>query len=121
MKKVKAFKNRKDWQGTNFPSEKDSVIIALNALPAKKEKFYSPYVPKHNSNRQKQVIFFAVKQLSALLREITSKHHSDFYYLNCLHLFATENKHEFHENVCENKDFCNIIMPSEDNKIAECN
>ena len=30
----------------------------------------------------------AVKELSALLRGITSKHHSDFYCLNCLHSFA---------------------------------
>ena len=28
---------------------------------------------------------------------------------------------KLHENVCENKDFCNIIMPSEDTKILEFN
>ena len=36
--------------------------------------------------------YLAVKKLSAILRGITSKHHLDFYFLNCLHLFATENK-----------------------------
>ena len=35
-----------------------------------------------------------------------SKHDGDFYYLNCLHSFPTENKHESHKEVCENKDFC---------------
>ena len=34
----------------------------------------------------------AVKKLTALLRGITSKHRGDFYCLNCLHSFATENK-----------------------------
>ena len=28
-------------------------------------------------------------------------------------------KHESHQKVCENKDFCNIIMHFEDNKILE--
>ena len=53
-----------------------------------------------------------VKKLSAFLRGITSKHHGDFYCLNCFHSFATENKHESHNKGCENKDFCNIVMPS---------
>ena len=28
-------------------------------------------------------------------------------------------KHESHKKVCENKGFCNILMPSEDTKILE--
>ena len=57
--------------------------------------------------------YLAVKELSALLRRITSKHHANLYFLNCLHSFVTENKCESHKNVSENKDFCNILMPSE--------
>ena len=57
------------------------------------------------------------KKTPALLRGITSKHHSNFYCLNCLHSFATENRHECHKKVCENKRFCNIVMPFEDTKI----
>ena len=75
---------KKDEGWNNFPSEKDdqkkieknNVTIALNVLYAKKEKIYPAYVSKHNSNREKQVIFLmirneekqhyiAVKQLSA--------------------------------------------------------
>ena len=65
----------------------------------------------------------AVKQLSPLLRGITSKHHGDFYCLNCLHTFAIENKLESQKNVRDNKDkdFCNVIMPFEDTKILELN
>ena len=57
--------------------------------------------------------YLAVKELSALLRGITSNHHGGFYCLNCFHSFATKNKLESHKRACENKDFCNIIMPSE--------
>ena len=38
--------------------------------------------------------YLAVKTLSALLTEITSKDHGDFYCLHCLHSFATEKKLE---------------------------
>ena len=108
----------------------------------KKKKMYPTYVSKHNSNCKKQVIllmvpngkgcetkseeqtrwhYLAVKTLSALLRGITSKHHSDFYYLKCLHSFRTKTKLESHKKVCENKDICNVTMPSEDTKILEFN
>ena len=60
-------------------------------------------------------------KLSALLRGITSKHYGDFYCLNCLRSFRTKDKLESQKKVCENKDFCNVIMPSEDTKILEFN
>ena len=139
--KIKPFINKYNWEGINYPSEKDNCkkfeknngTIALNVLYAKKGKIYSAYVSKHNSNREKQVIlfmisngegqwhYFAVKKLPALLRGITSKHHGDFYYLNCFHFFLTENKLESHKKACENKDFCNVHMPSDDTKILEFN
>ena len=64
---------------------------------AKKGKLYPSYVSKHNSDLKKQVIllmipnreewhYLAVKILSALLIGITSKHHGDFYCLNCFYL-----------------------------------
>ena len=59
--------------------------------------------------------------LSALLRGITSKNNGDFYCLNCLHSFRTKTKLELHKKVCENKYFCNVIMPSADTKILEFN
>ena len=60
-----------------------------------------------------------LKRLSALLRGIMSKYHEDFYCLNCLHSFATENKHESHKKVFENKVFCTVVMLSEETKILE--
>ena len=50
--------------------------------------------------------------MSTLLKGITSKHHWDFYCLNCLHSFKTENK----EN-----DFSGILMLSEKDNILEFN
>ena len=41
--------------------------------------------------------YLAVKKLSTLLRGITPKHCKDFYCLNCLHSFRTENKLKSHE------------------------
>ena len=61
------------------------------------------------------------KKLSTLLRGLTSKHPGDFYCLNCLHSFRTENKLKSHEKVCKNKDFCGIVMSSEKDNILEFN
>ena len=44
----------------------------------------------------------AVTKLFALLHRKSSKHKGDFYFLNCLNSFRTENKS--HEKVCKNKD-----------------
>ena len=38
-----------------------------------------------------------------------------------LSFFCNKNKFQFHKRVCENKDFGNIIMPSDDTKILEFN
>ena len=38
-----------------------------------------------------------------------------------LSFFRNRNKLQSHKRVCENKEFCNIIMPSETTKILEFN
>ena len=58
--------------------------------------------------------YLAVKILAPLSRGITSINNGDFCCLNCFHSFRTESKLELHKKVCENKDFCNEIMPSKD-------
>ena len=65
MTKIKPFTNKYNWKGINFQSEKDywkkfeknNVPIALNVLHAKKEKIYSAYVSKHNSNCERKLLF----------------------------------------------------------------
>ena len=38
-----------------------------------------------------------------------------------LSFFCSRKKIELHQKVCENNDFCNAILPSEDTKILEFN
>ena len=59
------------------------------------------------------------KKLSMLLRGVTSKDHGDFYCLNCLRSFRTENKLKSYEKVCKNKDFGGLVMPPEKDNILE--
>ena len=54
------------------------------------------------SNREKVWHYLAVKRLSVLLTEITPKHYSDFYCLNCLHSLRTKSKLQSYKYVCEN-------------------
>ena len=90
--------------------------MALNILYIKENEICPAYISKINSSYEKQIILLiipkeekegwrspTVKKLSTLLRGITSKH-GDFYCLNCLHCFRTENK---------NKYFCGIVMQSD--------
>ena len=63
----------------------------------------------------------AVKNLSTLLREVTSKHNGDYYFLNCLYSLRTKNKLESHIKAYEKKSFCNAVMSSEDTKMLKFN
>ena len=60
--------------------------------------------------------YLAVKNLSLLLRGITSNNNGDYYCTNCLRSFRTENKLKAHENVCKNHN-CYIKMPEKHNNI----
>ena len=75
------------------------------------------YKSKYNLTRGNQVIlliitggekwhYLTVKSLSALLKEITSKHDGDSYCLNCFHSYRTKEALEKHMKVCEDKDYC---------------
>ena len=61
------------------------------------------------------------KSLSKLFKEITSNNHGDFYCLNCLHSFRTDNALKKHERLCENNDYCSVEMPTKLNKILKYN
>ena len=69
--------------GKNF--EKNNLTVALNVSYAKNKKIYLAYVSKYNSKHEEQVIllmilnrevwnYISVKELSALLRGMRSKH-----------------------------------------------
>ena len=58
------------------------------------------------------------KKTTSIIKRDCIKNNGDFY---CLHSFKTKNKLKSLERVCENKDFCSVVMPSEDTKILELN
>ena len=60
---------------------------------------------------------FGSKKIIHSMKRDNVKHVGNSYCLNCLYSFRTKNKLESHEKVCEKKDFCGIIMSSEDTNI----
>ena len=76
-------------------------------------------ITKHNLKLENQVSllitgskmwhYFVVKGISALSREITTKH-IDYYCINCNHSFSTKNKIKSHEIVCKYYDFCYVLQ-----------
>ena len=86
------------------------------------------YRSRYNLTYEEQIIllmitdgekwhYLTVKNLSGLLRGITSTHYSDFHCLNCFRSYRTKRKLELHKKICENHDYCHIEMPTKNNII----
>ena len=101
-------------------------------MPHNTKKIEIAYKSKHNLTREKRIIlliisngenwhYLTVKNLSRLLRGITSNHDGDFFCLNCFHSNRTKNKLEAHEKICENRDYCHVEMPVNDNNTIKYN
>ena len=65
--------------------------------------------------------YLTVKNLSGLLREITSTHYDDFRCLNCFRSYRTKSKLELHKKMGENHDYCKVEMPTKGNNIIKYN
>ena len=61
------------------------------------------------------------RSLPRLFRGITANDNGDFYCLNCLHSFRTDNALKRHERLCDNNDYCNVEMPIQFNKTLKYN
>ena len=101
-------------------------------VPHKARKICLAYKSKHNSTRENQVIilmitdsgkwhYLAVSNLSGLLRGVTGNHNGECYCLNCFLAYTTKNKLETHKKLYENRDYCYVEMPNEDNEIIKYN
>ena len=101
-------------------------------MPYNTKKINIAYKSKNNLTQERQIIllmisddqkwhYLVVKNLSGLLRGITSNHKEDFYCLNCFHSDRTENKLELHKKIRENHDYCHVEMPTKDNNIIKYN
>ena len=111
ISKLKPFINNYNWKDIEFPSHSkdwrkfacNNKTISLNILyvPYKTKEIRQAYVSEHNNKRNNQVNllmitdgtsnwhYLAIKNISGLLRGITSNHNGDFYCLNCLHSCRT--------------------------------
>ena len=132
VSKIKPYIEKYNWEEIDFPStSKDwkkfecNNEVAHNVLyvPYNTKKINIACRPKNNLTQEKQIIllmirdgqkwhYLVVKNLSRLLREITSNHKEDFYCLNCFHSYRTENKVEAHKKIYENHDYCHEEMPT---------
>ena len=141
ISKIKPFINKCNWKDIDFPAMKkdwkkfeSNNEIALNILhvPHNTKKINIAYKSKYNLTREKQVIllmisngekwhYLTVKNLSGLLRGITSNHAGDFYCLNCFCAYSTKNKLEKHKKIYENHHYCHVEMPTKDNDIIKYN
>ena len=65
--------------------------------------------------------YLVVKNLSRLLKGITSNHHDGFYSLDCFHSYRTKNKLEAHKKICENHDYCHVEMLIKGNNTIKYN
>ena len=117
LSKIKPFTEQHNWKDIDFPSTSKvwkkfelNNEIALNILyvPHNTKKIEIAYKSKHNLTREKQVIllmisngenwhYLTVKNLSGLVRGITSNHQGGFYCLNYFHSYRTKNKLEAHK------------------------
>ena len=95
------------------------------------------YVSKHNSNREKQAIFLTIptkkngklNPKDAKLSPKDNDYGIIFFLSKIIVIFIVwivfipleQNKLESHKRACENKDFCNVIMLSEDTNLLEFN
>ena len=141
-KKLKSFINKYNWNDINFPTtrkdwnrfEVNNKNVALNILyvPFNTKKIEISYKSKYNLVRDNQIIllmisngenwhYLAVKSLSRLLRGMSSNHNGNYYCLNCVHSYSTENKANSHKKVCENHGYCNTEMLSNENNLINYN
>ena len=133
----------KDWR----KFERNNKTIALNILfvPHNEKTINLAYKSKYNRKRENQVVLLMItngekwhyialksertddgfnrpiKRLSRLFRGITSNHWGDFYCLNCLHLFGTDNALKKRERLCDNNDYCSVEMPTQFNQTLKYN
>ena len=138
ISKIKPFIEKYNWEDIDFPStSKDwkkfesNNEVALNILYMhyNTKKINVAYKSKNNLTRERQIILLMisdgqkiiVKNLSELLRGITSNHKEDFYCSNCFHSYSTENKLEAHKKICENHDYFHIEMPTKNNNTVKYN
>ena len=92
-----------------------SLCFKANNSKLKKTRY------SFSDSKQRRMAFSRVKKTASIIIRNNTAHDDDFYCLVYLHSFRTKNKLGSHKKVCESKDFCNAVMPSEETRILEFN
>ena len=133
----------KDWK--RFEWNNETIALNIMFVPHNEKTINLAYKSKYNYKRKNQVVLLMItngqkwhyitlkseptddgfnrptKSLSTLFWGITSNHDGDFYCLNCLHSFSTDNALKKHERLCDNNDYCDVKMPIQFNKTLKYN
>ena len=133
----------KDWK--RFERNNNTIALNIYFVPHNEKTINLAYKPKYNRKRENPVVLLMItngekwhyialkseraddgfnrpiRSLSRLFRGITSSHDGDFYCLNCLHSFWTDNALKRHERLCDNNDYCNVEMPTQFSKTWKYN
>ena len=141
VSKIKPFIEKYNWEDIDFPStskdwkkfeSNNEIALNIRYVPHNTRKIHIAYKSRHNLIREKQLIllmisngqnwhYLEVKNLSGLLRGITSTHKENVYCLNCFHSNRTENKLEAQKKICENHEYCNVEIPTKNNNTIKYN
>ena len=133
----------KDWK--IFEKNNETITLNILQVPHNEIRISHAYKSECNRKRKNQVVLLMItdgekwhyialkseptddgfnrptKSLPKLFRGITSNHDGDFYCLNCLHSFRTDNALKRHEMLCGNNDYCRVEMPTQFNKTLKYN
>ena len=60
-----------------------------------------------------------IKSISKLFRDTSSKQNGGVYCFNCLHSFRLSKALKNHQRVCNNHDYCKVVMPEEGKNILK--
>ena len=75
-----------------------------------------------NNSKRRRIALSCRRKIISIIERNNFKNKGDFYCLVCLNSLRTKkNLNRTHKKVCENKDCCNIVMPSEETKKSEFN
>ena len=140
ISKLKRFINNYDWSDINFPTdkrdwnrfEKQNFSVALNIFSAHEsvKKFDNIRISKFNRTRPHKVVllmitdgekrhFTSVRSETRLFRGVFSKHHNDYYCLNCTYSYRTENALKKQERLCLNNKDCLVKLPFKNQRILK--
>ena len=133
----------KDWK--KFEQNNNTIALNILFIPHNEKTINLANESKYSRKRKTQVLLLMItngeqwhyidlkcvrtddgfnrpiRSLSWLFSGITANHHGDFYCLNCLHSFRTDNPLKRHERLCDNNDYCPVEMPTKNNKTLKYN